>query len=71
MYELGADSGRNYSMNVPLKEGMDDQGEHRRRNFSQRRFTDRHTDVNPINQRLADLSGFLCRRSGGGWGPLL
>ena len=25
MYELGADSGRNYSVNVPLKEGMDDQ----------------------------------------------
>ncbi|KAI0218009.1 Histone deacetylase 3 [Lamellibrachia satsuma] len=25
MYELGADSGKNYSVNVPLKEGMDDQ----------------------------------------------
>ena len=27
MYELGADSGKNYSVNVPLKEGMDDQCE--------------------------------------------
>ena len=24
MYELGADSGRNYCTNIPLKEGMDD-----------------------------------------------
>lgn len=28
MYELGADSGKNYSVNVPLKEGMDDQCEY-------------------------------------------
>ena len=25
MYEMGADSGRYYSVNVPLKEGIDDQ----------------------------------------------
>ena len=25
MYEIGADSGRNYSVNVPLKEGIDDE----------------------------------------------
>lgn len=24
MYEIGADSGRYYSVNVPLKEGIDD-----------------------------------------------
>ena len=28
MYELGADSGKNYSVNVPLKEGMDDQSKY-------------------------------------------
>ena len=27
MYEVGAESGRYYSVNVPLKEGIDDQSE--------------------------------------------
>lgn len=27
MYEIGAESGRHYSVNVPLKEGIDDQSE--------------------------------------------
>ena len=38
MYELGADSGRNYSVNVPLKEGMDDQ--------SKWHFYETHTHMN-------------------------
>ena len=28
MYESGAESGRYYSVNVPLKEGIDDQSEY-------------------------------------------
>ena len=28
MYELGVENGRNYSLNIPLRDGMDDQGLH-------------------------------------------
>lgn len=28
MYEIGAESGRHYSVNVPLKEGIDDQSKY-------------------------------------------